>query len=126
MITNPAELAAAIQANGQALQAARAGTNGLLLAALNQGRKPEAEWTPTGEDLNAVLLLIPDSHYARYMRDEFVDPALVKLHWAIKAATDAALAEDRARAATRERGAAWPVEDDSLARAAAARRGGAP
>src|ERR1043165_3863948 len=91
------QIAAAIRAKPAAMREAVAGRNGHLLVALDAARWDEegqlADRQIGDELLNAALLLIPESLYARYMRNEFVNPEDVKLHYTIKAATDQALEE---------------------------------
>jgi|ERR1043165_1339124 hypothetical protein len=125
------QIAAAIRAKPAAMREAVAGRNGHLLVALDAARWDEegqlADRQIGDELLNAALLLIPESLYARYMRNEFVNPEDVKLHYTIKAATDQALEEDRQREAAKREGRKWPrptEADLAPARAAAARRGG--
>lgn len=124
------ELAAAIRGNPAAMAAALVGSNGVLLEALNAEPFlgfPEGiplEIRPTPDELNAALLLVPGSHYLRYMSDEFVNPQDVKMHYVLKQATLDALVEDQHRTLAKARNVPWVKEDDTAARAAAARRGG--
>ncbi len=114
-------LAARIRAHQAAHQAALDGRLGDLLTTLNDQAHQEPVTT---EQVTEALLLIKESIYARYMRDEFVNPLDGVIRAACRAAEIAAYSEDYHRGVTKKAGGAWPVESDKAARAAAATRDG--